>query len=268
MDLRPGPDPGFPFLDEYRRYLFPSPARSGDGIVAVGGNLSPGMLLSAYEQGIFPWYNPEDPVIWQSPDPRCVIFPSGLHISRSMEKILKRGDFEIALDRDFPALIRACAQAPRPGQGGTWITGDIIEGYTALHRLGWAHSAESWRDGCLAGGCYGVRLGRVYIGESMCSLVPNASKAAFLTLAKIMFADDLAFIDCQVPTEHLLSLGGEAVSRASYLWLLKENLRGHFSGRDGKDRYTGETGRADRGGNWGVLYAAAMDRVNSPRPRL
>jgi leucyl/phenylalanyl-tRNA--protein transferase len=213
------------------------------------------MLLSAYEQGIFPWYNPEDPLLWQSPDPRCVIFPKDLHISRSMEKILKRGDFTITLDRDFSALIRACSQAPRPGQDGTWISGDIIEGYTALHRLGWVHSAESWQDGRLAGGCYGIRLGRVYIGESMCSLVPNASKAALLSLAKIMFADDLAFIDCQVPTEHLLSLGGSIISRAEYLGLLKENLKDHFSGPPGKDRCTEAANRADRRGNWGLLYA-------------
>ncbi|MDR1178320.1 MAG: leucyl/phenylalanyl-tRNA--protein transferase [Spirochaetaceae bacterium] len=260
MVQRPGPDPGFPYLDENRRYQFPPAPAAQNGIVAVGGNLSPGMLLSAYEQGIFPWYNPEDPVIWQSPDPRCVIFPHTLHISRSMEKILKRRDFEIALDRDFPAMISACSGIPRPGQAGTWITQDIVEGYTALHRLGWAHSAECRREGRLAGGCYGIRLGKVFFGESMCSLVPNASKAALLTLARIMFDDGLAFIDCQVPTEHLLSLGAVVVSRGDYLRLLGENLSEHFP-RGKADGGTGpigdssrESDRAGRRGNWGALY--------------
>ncbi|MDR1212161.1 MAG: leucyl/phenylalanyl-tRNA--protein transferase [Spirochaetaceae bacterium] len=252
MVQRPGPDPGFPYLDENRRYQFPPAQAAKGGIVAVGGNLSPGMLLSAYEQGIFPWYNPEDPVIWQSPDPRCVIFPHTLHVSRSMEKILKRRDFEIALDRDFPAMIRACSGIPR--QGGTWITQDIVDGYTALHRLGWAHSAECRREGRLAGGCYGIRLGKVFFGESMCSFVPNASKAALLTLARIMFDDGLAFIDCQVPTEHLLSLGAGVISRGDYLYLLKKNLEEHFCRVNPGGGSLEESGRAGRRGNWGVLY--------------
>ncbi|MDR1429621.1 MAG: leucyl/phenylalanyl-tRNA--protein transferase [Spirochaetaceae bacterium] len=238
-----GPDPDFPYLDENRRYQFPPASSAKEDIVAVGGNLSPGMLLSAYEQGIFPWYNPDDPVVWQSPDPRCVIFPHTLHVSRSMEKILKRRDFEISLDRDFPALIRTCAGIPRPGQGGTWITQDVIESYTALHKLGWAHSAECWQGGRLSGGCYGIRLGNVFAGESMCSLVPNASKAALLTLARLMFDDGLAFIDCQVPTKHLQSLGAGAVSRGDYLLLLKTHLEGR---RD--------SGEDDRRGNWGLRY--------------
>ncbi|MDR2471424.1 MAG: leucyl/phenylalanyl-tRNA--protein transferase, partial [Treponema sp.] len=175
---RPGPDPRFPHLDENRRYRFPDPLAAEGDIVAVGGNLSPGMLLSAYEQGIFPWYNPEDPLLWQSPDPRFVIFPETLHVSRSMEKILRRGDFEVTLNRDFAGVIRRCAEAYRPGQGGTWITGDIIAGYTELHRLGHVFSAESWRNGEMAGGCYGVLLGGVFCGESMFAARPNASKAA------------------------------------------------------------------------------------------
>ncbi|MDR1971085.1 MAG: leucyl/phenylalanyl-tRNA--protein transferase [Treponema sp.] len=225
----PGPDPSFPYLDENQRYPFPDPALCGGSIVAIGGNLSPGMLLSAYEQGIFPWYNPEDPVLWQSPDPRFVIFPETLHISASMRKILRQGKFTVTFDRDFPGVIRNCAAVERPRQGGpagTWITADIITAYTELHRLGYAHSAESWLDGELAGGCYGLKLGKVFCGESMFARTANASKAAFLTLAQSLFAGGLRLIDCQVPTDHLRSLGGRELSRAAFLKLLRETL-GH-----------------------------------------
>jgi leucyl/phenylalanyl-tRNA--protein transferase len=231
MDRRytPGPDPLFPYLDETRRYRFPNPALARGDIVAVGGNLSPGMLLSAYEQGIFPWYNPGDPVLWQSPDPRFVIFPDRLHVSASMRKILNRGTFTVTFDQDFPAVIRGCAAAERPGQQEsgtalTWISDDIIAAYTELHRLGWAHSAESWQDGELAGGCYGLRLGKIFFGESMFSRRSNASKAAFLSLARSLFAEGVRFIDCQVPTGHLRSLGGEELSRRAFLRLLRQTL--------------------------------------------
>ncbi|MDR2553602.1 MAG: leucyl/phenylalanyl-tRNA--protein transferase [Treponema sp.] len=217
-----GPDPGFPRLNQNQRYRFPDPLKARSSIVATGGNLSPGMLLSAYEQGIFPWYNREDPILWQSPDPRFVIFPETLHVPRTMRRILKRGDFEITLNRDFPAVIRGCAEAPRPGQGDTWITEDIIAGYTELHHLGYVHSAESWRNGKLAGGCYGVLVRGVFCGESMFAREPNASKAAFLTLAGRLFQQGLRFIDCQVPTEHLRSLGGCEISRKDFLHILKE----------------------------------------------
>jgi leucyl/phenylalanyl-tRNA--protein transferase len=183
------------------------------------------MLLSAYEQGIFPWYNPEDPVIWQSPDPRFVVFPEKLHISASMGKIFRQGTFIISFNRDFPAVIRGCAAIDRPGQGGTWISGDIISAYTELHRLGWVHSAESWQDGELAGGCYGIRLGNVFCGESMFARRSNASKAAFLRLAQYLFDDGVRFIDCQVPTEHLRSLGGQELGRREFLALLNKTLR-------------------------------------------
>jgi leucyl/phenylalanyl-tRNA--protein transferase len=219
-----GPDPGFPYLDENSRFRFPRPEKWSGSIVAVGGNLSPGMLLSAYEQGIFPWYGPEDPLVWQSPDPRMVIFPEKLHISRSMKKIFERGEFEITLNRDFAAVIRGCAEIYRPGQGGTWISGDIIAAYTELHRLGWALSAEAYLDGELSGGCYGVRVGRLFFGESMFALKPNASKAAFLGLASLLFADGVTFIDCQIPSVHLRSLGGEELPRDKFLALLGEGL--------------------------------------------
>ncbi|GHU88660.1 leucyl/phenylalanyl-tRNA--protein transferase [Spirochaetia bacterium] len=221
---RPGPDPLFPYLSETERYQFPDPEESPGDIIAVGGNLSPGMLLSAYEQGIFPWYNPEDPILWQSPDPRFVLFPENLHVSASMKKVLKKDEFEIALDRDFSGVIKGCAEIDRSGQDGTWITDDIISAYTELHRLGYAHSAESYYEGKLVGGCYGIRLGKVFFGESMFARQSNASKAAFLTLAKKLFAEGLAFIDCQVHTDHLESLGGIEMSRREFLKLLRETL--------------------------------------------
>jgi leucyl/phenylalanyl-tRNA--protein transferase len=221
MKYRPGPDPEFPYLDENQRYAFPDPLEAGDDIVAIGGNLSPGMLLSAYEQGIFPWYNPEDPILWQSPDPRLVIFPDTLHISESMRKCLRRGDFEVSFNRDFPGVIRYCGKTERPGQNGSWITEDIIAGYTELHRLGYVHSAESWQEGKLAGGCYGVLIGKMFCGESMFSKKSNASKAAFLTLAQRLFSLGIRFIDCQVPTAHLCSLGGKEMSRREFLELVK-----------------------------------------------
>ena len=224
MNFRSGPDPAFPYLSENDRYSFPPPETWKDSVIAIGGNLSPGMLLSAYEQGVFPWYGPDDPLLWQSPDPRMVIFPKNLHISHSMKKILERGVFEIAVNQDFAAVIRGCAEAERPGQNGTWITDDIIEAYTEMHRLGWALAAGAYSDGALAGGCYGIRIGSVFFGESMFSRKPNASKAAFLHLAQTLFADGVAFIDCQVPTDHLISLGGDEMSRDDFIKLLKKTL--------------------------------------------
>jgi len=220
--FRPGPDPSFPYLDESVGFLFADPNECEGDIIAVGGNLSPGILLSAYEQGIFPWYNPGDPVLWQSPDPRFVIFPEKLHVSSSMRKILRTREFDITFDKDFLGVITGCAQTERSGQSGTWVSDDIIKAYTELHRLGFAHSAEAWLDGKLAGGCYGVLMGKAFFGESMFAKKSNASKAAFLSLAEKLFEEGLLFIDCQVPTNHLASLGGEEMSRENFLKLLKE----------------------------------------------
>jgi len=238
VPLHSGPDPDFPFLDEGDHFSFPDPKKwekcflvvggnlyfrkdLSESIIAIGGNLSPGMLLSAYEQGIFPWYNPGDPVIWQSPNPRFVIFPDKLHISSSMRKVLKNRDFDISFNKNFIGVINGCSGVFRPDQLGTWITNDIIEGYAELHRLGYAHSAEAWSDGELAGGCYGILLGKAFFGESMFAKKSNASKAAFLSLAQKLFEQGLLFIDCQTPTRHLASLGGEEISRENFLQLLK-----------------------------------------------
>ena len=241
--FQPGPDPNFPFLGESDYFSFAEPKEWEDkviildeyetfyfrrkevgwdrSIIAIGGNLSPGMLLSAYEQGIFPWFNSGDPVLWQSPDPRFVIFAEKLHVSSSMRKIFKNRVFDITFNKNFEGVIKGCSDVFRPSQDGTWISCDIIKGYTELHRLGFAHSAEAWRDGELAGGCYGVLLGRAFFGESMFARESNASKAAFLSLAEKLFGDGLLFIDCQTPTRHLGSLGGEELSREDFLKLLK-----------------------------------------------
>ena len=222
-----GPDPAFPYLEETQRFIFPLPEESShSSIVAMGGNLSPGMLLSAYEQGIFPWYNEGEPIYWHSPDPRLLVFPHTLHISKTMKKIIKNNCFRITYNKNFDEVIKACAKTFRPRQGGTWITGDMIKAYNDLHSLGWAISAEARVEGqkTLAGGCYGIQIGNVFFGESMFSVAPNASKAAFLSLAQQLFKNGAAFIDCQLPTPHLESLGGIHVSRKEYLKLLSETL--------------------------------------------
>ncbi len=253
--FRPGPDPDFPVLSERQRFAFPDPADAEDSVVGVGGNLSPGMLLSAYEQGIFPWFNEDDPVIWQSPDPRFLFFPDTLHVSRSLGKLLQQGRYRVTFDQDFAAVIRGCAGVHRPGQGGTWITADMIAAYTELHRLGWAHSAEARLDGELVGGCYGIRLGRAFFGESMFALRPNASKAAFISLAQFLFADGVDFIDSQVATDHTRSLGGRELSRRNYLDLLARALAGPRGDKE------------DRRGSWLTRpYAATrLDHVKDAK---
>jgi len=212
----------------------------------VGGNLSPGMLLSAYEQGYFPWFSQDDPILWWSPDPRFVLLPEKLRVSESMRKVLKRGAFDIRFDRDFSAVISSCSEIDRPGQDGTWIVEDMIAAYRVLHELGWVHSSESYKDGRLVGGCYGLRLGNAFFGESMFSRESNASKAAFLTLARQLFADGVAFIDCQVPTDHLRSLGAEEVARSEFTELLSASL-------SARGPLGPESDAADRRGKWSVL---------------
>ena len=184
------------------------------------------MLLSAYEQGLFPWYSEGRPILWHSPDPRFVLFPEKLHISQSMKKILRQNRYKITFNTDFSGVIRGCADITRPGQDGTWITADMINAYTELHRLGWAHSAEAWTDEpkTLVGGCYGILIDNVFFGESMFSLSPNASKAAFLTLARYLFGKGIVFIDCQVQTDHLESLGAQTMPRKDFLALLRKYM--------------------------------------------
>jgi leucyl/phenylalanyl-tRNA--protein transferase len=206
-------------LDRADDASFPDPALAEtepNGLLAVGGDLSPPRLVNAYRQGIFPWYSLGQPILWWSPDPRLVLRPHALHLSRSLRKTLRSDCFRVSLDADFGAVIRGCA-APRPGADGTWIVPEMIAAYERLHALGLAHSAEAWRDGELVGGLYGVALGRAFFGESMFSRTSNASKVAFAHLSQRLAAWGYALIDCQVHTPHLASLGAVSVPRAGFL---------------------------------------------------
>lgn len=223
--LRPRADPAFPFLGPEERLEFPDPRRArGDEPVCSGGNLSPGLLLSAYSQGLFPWFNEEDPILWWSPDPRFVLEPARLHVGGTMRKLLRKGGYELSLDRDFPAVIAACSAVPRPGQRGTWITDDMVEGYVELHRLGYAHSAEIRREGRLVGGLYGVSLGSIFCGESMFSLEDDASKLAFIPLVWRLQDEGFTLVDSQVYTDHMAGLGAVEIPREDYLARLARAL--------------------------------------------
>jgi leucyl/phenylalanyl-tRNA--protein transferase len=203
-------------------YFPPPEMAEAGGLLAVGGDLRPERLINAYRSGIFPWYCEGEPIWWHSPDPRFVLVPEQIHVPRSLEKILRRGDYEIRLDTAFGQVLRACARKPRPHQRGTWITRDMIRAYETLHDLGLAHSAEAWQDGRLVGGLYGVSLGDIYFGESMYADAPDASKCAFVTLVRWMQAQGIALIDSQVYTDHLARFGAEEWPRARYLERLRE----------------------------------------------
>lgn len=187
-----------------------------NGLLAVGGDLSPERLICAYRNGIFPWYEAGQPLLWWSPDPRTVVAPQGIHISRSMRRFLRRSDFIITFDRDFPAVIRACAE-PRDYTDATWITPSMQRAYIELHRGGHAHSVEVWQAGELVGGLYGVGLGKAFFGESMFSRRSNASKTAFIALAQHLHRLGCELIDCQMPTDHLNSLGAVEIPRGDFL---------------------------------------------------
>lgn len=186
-----------------------------NGLLAVGGDLSPQRLLEAYSKGIFPWFNEDDPILWWSPDPRMVLLPDELKISRSLRKTLKKDHYQIRTDCSFTQVMHACA-APRKGQAGTWIHPQMVAAYTILHEMGLAHSIETWIDGVLVGGLYGVSLGKVFFGESMFSLVPDASKIALVHLVKQLQYWEYGLIDCQVKTGHLASLGAREISRVEF----------------------------------------------------
>jgi leucyl/phenylalanyl-tRNA--protein transferase len=193
------------------------------GLLAAGGDLSTERLLAAYRRGIFPWYSPGQPVLWWSPDPRAVLFPEEFRCTRSLAKTLRNGGFESAIDRDFRAVIEACA-APRPQSIGTWITPEMLEAYVELHRRGYAHSVETWRNGELVGGLYGVRLGSVFFGESMFSRERDASKVAVARLVEACRAAGIVVIDCQMSSAHLESLGARSIPRARFQALVREHI--------------------------------------------
>jgi len=203
-------------LDE--RLLFPDPALADeDGLLAVGGDLSPERLLLAYQNGIFPWYSDDTPILWYSPHERFVLYPEELRIAKSMKQVMRSGKFKVTFDTDFTGVIKACAATERPEQDGTWITNDMQEAYIKLHELGKAHSVEVWFNNELAGGLYGVEVGKVFCGESMFSRVSNASKLALITLCQ---TGKYKLIDCQVHTAHLESLGAKMIGRDRYMTML------------------------------------------------
>lgn len=191
-----------------------------DGLLAIGGDLSPGRLLQAYHKGIFPWYSVEGVPFWYAPDPRFVLFPEELIISKSMKQVLRQGTFEFTFNTAFGRVIRNCAGIERKAGNETWISEDFIQAYTFLHGQGHAVSAEAWQDGRLAGGLYGILLDGIFCGESMFSTVSNASKFAFIALVQLLQEKGVSLIDCQVHTSHLESLGARNISRQEYMTLL------------------------------------------------
>lgn len=214
---------------------FPSPNNAlvePDGLLCAGGDLTPQTIMSAYSQGIYPWFSTGQPILWWTPDPRMVLFPSELKISKSLAKTMRQQKFEVRYDTQFREVIEGCA-APRDavanGGGGTWIVNDIQEAYTALHKMGVAHSAESWRDGELVGGLYGVAIGNVFFGESMFARETDASKVAFATLVQKLAADGFGLIDCQQQTKHLASFGARPIARQAFLQHLKELINSNVT---------------------------------------
>lgn len=213
--------------------VFPPPELAeDDGLLASGGDLSESRLILAYSMGIFPWYTDASPILWWSPDPRLILLPEELKITRSLRQTLKKGIFHITVDRAFESVIRGCASAVRKKNEGTWITEHMIEAYTRLHNSGYAHSIESWFEGELAGGLYGVALGSAFFGESMFSRRSNASKVAFVLLVRQLKQWNFTLIDCQVTTKHLMSLGAREVPRSEFLKMLRYALT--VPGRMGK----------------------------------
>ena len=220
-----------------------------EGLLAAGGNLSPRRLLRAYRQGIFPWYSAGQPILWWSPNPRLVLFPESVNVSRSLRQTLKKGRFTLTADAAFPTVIATCA-GPRAGQEtGTWITPEMNRAYCRLHRLGHAHSIETWHQDELVGGLYGVAVGQVFFGESMFSMMSDASKVALVMLAAQLWRWGFALIDCQVRTEHLARMGAVEIARATFLQLL--------------DRYCALPGRA---GSWRLDDDLLADLLTRPAP--
>lgn len=206
---------------------FPHPSLADDiGILAAGGDLSPQRLLLAYSWGIFPWYNEGEPIVWWHPDPRFVLFPDGLKISKSMRAIFNQKKFQVTFDHNFEAVINGCQNINRKGQqGGTWITSEMEDAYIHLHKMGYAHSVEVWQNDELVGGLYGIAIGEIFFGESMFTRVSNASKAAFITLVETLKKRGFKLIDCQQETQHLKSLGAKSISRNDFLSFLEKNQK-------------------------------------------
>jgi leucyl/phenylalanyl-tRNA---protein transferase len=209
------------------QFVFPHPSYAEPGgLLAIGGDLSPGRLLLAYAQGIFPWYSDRNPILWWSPDPRLVLFPDELKIAHSLRRIIKKNIFEVTVNRAFRQVIQACAEVRTNIGDETWITSEMIEAYVRLHELGYAHSVEGWHEGELAGGLYGVALGRAFFGESMFTIRADASKVAFVHLVEVIRELGFEFVDCQTTTEHLKRFGAREIAREEFLVRLAGALEG------------------------------------------
>ena len=203
--------------------VFPPPSNSEkDGLLAIEGDLSPERLLLAYSKGIFPWYSDDEPILWWSPDPRFIVFPKDIKISHSMKKLFKKNPYKVSFDTCFRDIISNCSNLRK--ESGTWITKEMIEAYCKLHELGYAHSVETWFNGKLVGGLYGISIGKCFFGESMFSTMDNSSKVAFITLGKILYEKGFSMIDCQVHTTHLESLGAVYISRKEFLELVEKGI--------------------------------------------
>lgn len=220
-----------PWLDHSLQFPALSTAlQEPNGLLAAGGDLSPRRVLTAYTQGIFPWFMPDEPILWWSPDPRMVLFPQELHIPKSLDKVLRNRAYEVRFDTAFSAVMQGCA-APRDGEPATWISEDICASYGALHRAGWAHSAECWIDGELAGGLYGIAIGKMFYGESMFARKPDASKIAFVHLVQFLRQQGFGLIDCQMRTDHLARFGAREIGRDEFITRLKGlTAQAHLAG--------------------------------------
>ncbi len=195
-----------------------------EGLLAIGGDLNPKRLLHAYRLGIFPWYNRKSPILWWCPDPRFVLFPTHLRVSQSMRQVLVSGKFQYRFNTSFSGVIKACSEVKRKGQNGTWILPEMIAAYEELHRIGFAVSAETWKEGSLVGGLYGLQMGRIFFGESMFSLESNASKFAFIHLVGQLREEGMVLIDCQTHSTHLESLGAQMISRKLFSEILDREI--------------------------------------------
>jgi len=199
-------------------------ARS-DGLLCIGGDLTPERLLLAYENGIFPWFSKDEPILWWSPDPRLILFPKNIRISKSLNKKIKKNIYSVTMDKAFEKTIRSCAKPRKNGHEGTWLVDEMVDSYIKLHTLGYAHSIETWRKNKLVGGLYGVCLGKSFFGESMFSFESDASKIALVALSNHLEKQDFDLIDCQVTTDHLLSMGAIEIARNSFLDLILESVK-------------------------------------------
>ncbi|MCO5232961.1 MAG: leucyl/phenylalanyl-tRNA--protein transferase [Chitinophagales bacterium] len=217
-------------------FVFPNPKEAEEGIIAIGGDLNPYRILEAYRRGIFPWYDENSPILWHSPDPRMVLFPSRLKISKSMKSLFRKNRFNVTFDRDFSQVIAKCADVRYKNRKDTWITKEMEEAYKQLSQFGWAHSVEVWnKNGQLVGGLYGIVMGKCFFGESMFSLEDNASKFGFIALVQNLNLRGFEMIDCQVYTSHLASLGAEMISRNDFLLYLEKYLERNIEPQNWKD---------------------------------